>query len=139
MGQSESGRLPLLRLPRDELAHTKGAGMKDIGIITLLSVIVSAAAPTSGGSADHNPAKSFLTTKSANQFASCFADTQDNSGLPWAYVRKEDGGTFSNLGPRPLSSAYFVVVSDRGGRRDVRLEGNGAREIAVNRAVTECV
>ncbi len=110
--------------------------MKDIGIVTLLSVIISAAAPTSP---DYKPAKSFVTAKSADQFASCFADTQDRGGLAWAYIRKNDGGTFSNLGPRSLASAYFVVVSDRGARREVRLEGNGAKEIGVNRAVDQCV
>jgi len=112
--------------------------MKD-GIITLLSVIISAAAPTSATSSEYKPAKSLITAKSTDQFASCFASTQDDSGLPWAYVRKDDGGTFSNLGPRSLSSAYFVVVSDRGARREVRLEGNGAKEIGINRAVDQCV
>ena len=113
--------------------------MKDIGIVTLLSVIVSAAAPSSLALSEYKPAKSLVTAKSTDQFASCFASTQDEGGLPWAYIRKDDGGTFSNLGPRSLSSAYFVVVSDRGARREVRLEGNGAREIGVNRAVDQCV
>jgi hypothetical protein len=119
--------------------------MRDIGIITLLSVIISAAAPTSPKAPEYKPAKSsvaaksFVTAKSADQFASCFADTQDRSALPWSYVRKNDGGAFSNLGSRPVSSAYFVVVSDRGARREVRLEGNGGREIAVDRAVSQCV
>ena len=119
--------------------------MKDIGIISLLSVIISAAAPSSPRAPVYEPAnslvaaKSFVTAKSTDQFASCFADTQDSSALPWAYVRKDDGGTFSNLGPRSISSAYFVVVSDRGSNREVRLEGNGAKEIAVNRAVNQCV
>jgi len=113
--------------------------MKDIGIISLLSVIVSAAAPNSASSMDYKPAKSFLTAKSTNQFASCFSDTQDRSALAWWYVPKDDGGTFSNLGARTLQSAYFVVVSDRGAKREVRLEGNGAAEIGVNRAVSQCV
>lgn len=113
--------------------------MKDIGIITLLSVIISAAAPSSPGALESIPAKSFATAKSTDQFASCFAGTQDRGALPWSYVRKEDGGTFSNLGSRTIQSAYFVVVSDRGSSREVRLEGNGASEIAVNRAVDQCV
>ena len=113
--------------------------MKDIGIITLLSVIISAAAPSSTASSDYKPARSFVTAKSTDQFTSCFANTQDRDGLAWAYIRKDDGGTFSNLGPRSLSSAYFVVVSDHGARREVRLEGNGSKEIGVNRAVDQCV
>ena len=72
--------------------------MKDIGIITLLSVIISAAAPSSPNALASNATKSFATAKSADQFASCFAGTQDRGALPWSYVRKEDGGTFSNLG-----------------------------------------
>jgi hypothetical protein len=125
--------------------------MKDIGIVSLLSVIISAAAPNSPTSATSTtsaasaasvpsaPTRSFQTAKSIDQFASCFADTQDRSALAWWYVPKDDGGTFSNLGSRTLQSAYFVVVSDRGAKREVRLEGNGASEIAVNRAVSQCV
>jgi hypothetical protein len=113
--------------------------MKDIGIITLLSVIISAAAPSSPGSPQRMSAKAFITAKSTDQFGSCFAGAQDSGALPWSYVPKEDGGTFSNLGSRPISSAYFVVVSDRGSNREVRLEGNGSSEIAVNRAVSQCV
>ncbi|MEO8455029.1 MAG: hypothetical protein ABI454_07705 [Sphingomicrobium sp.] len=113
--------------------------MKDVGIITLLSVIISAAAPSSPNALETGPAKSFATAKSIDQFASCFTDTQDRGALPWSYVRKEDGGTFSNLGSRTIKSAYFVVVSDRGPSREVRLEGNGASEIAVNQAVDQCV
>src|SRR5438270_627221 len=113
--------------------------MKSIAIISLLSVIIPAAAPSSATLPDYQSVKSFVTVKSTDQFASCFADTQDRGGLAWAYIRKDDGGTFSNLGPRSLSSAYFVVVSDRGTRRDVRLEGNGAKEVGINRAVDQCV
>ena len=137
--------------------------MKDIGIITLLSVIVSAAAPNAPiygaaftapqtkaeaaapaqpfvpSSLADRPAKMFVTAKSTNQFDSCFAGKQDDSALPWWFVPKRNGGTFSNLGSRTMKSAYFVVVSDRGPRREVRLEGNGAQETAVNRAVSQCI
>lgn len=121
--------------------------MKDIGIFTLLTVIVSAAAPASPAynrsapfvAQEYSAARSFVTTKSTDQFASCFAGSQDSAGLPWAFVPKDDGGTFSNIGARRAVSAYFVVVSDRGSRREVRLEGTGAAEFAVNRAVSQCV
>src|SRR3954451_5026915 len=103
--------------------------MKDIPIITLLSVIISAAAPSSPAFSEYNPTKSFLTAKSTDQFASCFADTQDRGALPWWYAPKNNGGTFSNLGSRSVQSAYFVVVPDCGSSREVRLEGNGALEI----------
>ena len=112
------------------------AKMKDIGIITFLSVIVSAAAPTPPV---HKPGVDFVTAKSTDAFASCFANTQDRGALPWWYAPKDHGGTFSNLGSRSMRSAYFVTVSDRGGAREIRLEGKGAAEAPVRRAVSECV
>jgi hypothetical protein len=120
--------------------------MKDIGIFTLLTVIVSAAAPASPEysrtvpftAQEYSPAKSFASAKSTEQFANCFADSQDNAGLPWSFVPKEDGGTFSNLGARSGGSAYFVVVTDRGSRREIRLEGSGRSEAAVGRAISQC-
>jgi hypothetical protein len=116
-------------------------------MFTLLTVIVSAAAPASPSfdrsvpfsAQEFAPATSFVTAKSTDQFASCFAGIQDGAGLPWSFVPKEDGGTFSNIGARSGGSAYFVVVSDRGPRREVRLEGSGGSEAAVSRAVSQCV
>ena len=129
--------------------------MRHIGIITVLSVIVSAAAPNApiyganstavqtkaaaspsqpvgpaipSALAD-KPAKMFVTAKSTAQFDSCFADKEDAGALPWWFVPKRGGGTFSNLGSRTMKSAYFVVISDRGPRREIRLEGNGGKEI----------
>jgi hypothetical protein len=118
--------------------------MKEIGIGILLSVTVSAAAPIA---AEHNAARpvvestasatSFTTAKSTEQFASCFGNTQDRVRQAWWFVPKEDGGTFSNLGAKNVAAAYYVVVSDQGARRQVRLEGDGAN--AVNRAVLQCI
>ena len=138
--------------------------MKYVGIITVLSVIVSAAAPnapTYGANSTavqakaaaspsqpvgpaisalaDKPAKMFVTAKSTAQFDSCFANKEDAGALPWWFVPKRGGGTFSNLGSRTMKSAYFVVISDRGPRREARLEGNGAKEIAVNRTVSQCI
>jgi hypothetical protein len=121
--------------------------MKDIGIFTLLTVIVSAAAPASPeynrsapfAAQEFSPAKSFVTAKSTEQFSGCFANTQDSGGTPWSFVPKDNGGTFSNLGARSGASAYFLVVSDRGSRRELRLEGSGRTEIAVSSAVSQCV
>ena len=121
--------------------------MKDIGIFTLLTVIVIAAAPASPAynravpfaAQEYSPAKLFVTAKSTDQFASCFAGREDSGGVAWSFVPKDDGGTFSNLGSRSGASAYFLVVSDRGARREVRLEGSGASETGINRAVSQCV
>jgi hypothetical protein len=118
--------------------------MKEIGIGILLSVTVSAAAPIA---AEHSaakpaiespaPATAFTTAKSTDQFASCFGNTQDRLRKAWWFVPKEDGGTFSNLGAKNAAAPYFIVVSDRGALRQVRLEGDGAN--AVNRAVLQCI
>ena len=118
--------------------------MKEIGIGILLSVTVSAAAPIA---AEHNatnpavessaPPTAFTTAKSTEQFASCFGNTQDRVRKAWWFVPKEDGGTFSNLGAKNVAATYFVVVSDQGARRHVRLEGDGAN--AVNGAVLQCI
>jgi hypothetical protein len=118
--------------------------MKEIGIGILLSVTVSAAAPIAAGHHAPNtaversaPATSFTTGKSTEQFATCFGNTQDRVRQAWWFVPKEDGGTFSNLGAKTAAAPYFVVVSDSGARRQVRLEGDGAK--AVNRAVLQCI
>jgi hypothetical protein len=118
--------------------------MEHIGIGILLSVMVSAAAPIA---AEHSvskpaldssaPAAAFTTVRSTEQFASCFGNTQDRVRQAWWFVPKEDGGTFSNLGAKNVAAAYYVVVSDEGARRQVRLEGEGAN--AVNRAVLQCI
>lgn len=121
--------------------------MKDISIFTLLTVIVSAAAPASPAynravpfsAQEYSSTKLLVTAKSTEQFFGCFANSQDNAGLPWSFVPKEDGGTFSNLGARSGVSAYFVVVSDRGARREIRVEGSGGSEAGVSRAVSQCV
>src|SRR5438067_5260636 len=121
--------------------------MKDIGIFTLLTVIVSAAAPASPqynlaapfAAQEYSPARLFVTAKSTDQFASCFAGREDSGGVPWSFVPKDDGGTFSNVGSRSGASAYFLVVSDHGSRRELRLEGRGGSEVAVSKAVTQCV
>lgn len=117
--------------------------MEHIGIGILLSVMVSAAAPIAveHSAAKHvespAPATSFTTAKSTEQFATCFGNTQDHVRQAWWFVPKEDGGTFSNLGAKTNAAAYYVVVSDQGARRQVRLEGDGAN--AVNRAVLQCI
>ena len=50
-----------------------GSAMREIGLVTLLSVAVTAAAP---GPQAYRPAV-YVTPKSTQDFASCFARTQD--------------------------------------------------------------
>jgi hypothetical protein len=116
-----------------------GARMKQIGIVTLLSVFASAAAP---GLPAYQSGATLLTSKSTEQFAGCFVEAQDRASLAWWFVPKADGGTFSNLGAKGVRSPYFLAVSDRGWSREVRFEGvNAASPVGrtVTRAVDQCV
>lgn len=108
--------------------------MREIGIVTLLSVAVTAAAP---GPRDDRPA-TFQTPKSTEDFATCFARAQDRSGTAWWFVPRENGGTFSNLGNRKGAAAYFVVINDRGPHRDVALDEH-AQAAGLREVVNQCI
>ncbi|MGN6849101.1 MAG: hypothetical protein ACTHJK_06460 [Sphingomicrobium sp.] len=93
--------------------------MKDLGFVTLISVAAIAAAP---GSPRTGPT-AFETVKSTQQFAECFSRAQDKLSRPWAFVPKENGGgTFSNLGAPAVQNPYFLVINDRGSRREIQLQ-----------------
>jgi hypothetical protein len=108
--------------------------MKEIGLVTLLSVAVTAAAPN----ARSNPPASYATLKSTAQFADCFARSQERHGIPWWFIPKERGGTFSDLGAKSVARPYFLVIDDRGTRRDIQLQ-QGAPEGAQSEAVQQCI
>jgi len=107
--------------------------MKQVGILTLVSVMATAAAPVIP---DRSAGATEVTGKSVEQFGGCFAAAQDRAGLAWAYVPKGDGGTFSNLGAKGARDLYFLAVTDRGRVREIRLETAG-RQVA--RAVDRCI
>ena len=108
--------------------------MREIGIVTLLSVAVTAAAP---GPQAYRPAV-YVTPKSTQDFASCFARSEEKRGAAWSFSPREHGGAFSNLGARNAAATYFVVIHDRGTRREIALDmkspGGGPRE-----ALNECI
>lgn len=108
--------------------------MKDFGIVALLSVIVNAAAPR----LDAPPAPVLTTAKSAQAFTDCFARSQDRQSAAWAFVPKKHGGTFSNLGASSAAAPYFLVISDRGERREIRIE-NVAPSGAQERGMLQCL
>jgi len=113
---------------------SRGLTMKEVGLVTLLSVAVTAAAP---GPQAYRPAV-YVTPKSTQDFASCFAQTQDERGAAWWFVPRDHGGTFSNLGAKNAAATYFVVIHDRGAKREIALDQQsavaGARE-----ALNECI
>jgi hypothetical protein len=109
--------------------------MKDLGIVTLISVAAIAAAPAAQGS---HPTD-FATAKSTQAFADCFAHAQERSSKAWWFVPKESGGgTFSNLGAASVSKPYFVVISDRGSRREIQLQ-NASWDGPEARGVEQCI
>jgi hypothetical protein len=81
------------------------------------------------------------TSKSVAGFGTCFVAAQERASLAWSFVPNAHGGTFSNLGAKGVTSAYFLVVSDRGARRELRLEpvtATAGLDARVVRAVGQC-
>jgi hypothetical protein len=112
--------------------------MKQVGLITLVSVIASAAAPA----APARQGASVATSKSVAQFGGCFVAAQERASLAWSYVPKPHGGTFSNVGATGVARPYFLAVSDRGPKRVIRLEPANASapvDPRVASAVDQCV
>jgi hypothetical protein len=101
-------------------------------MMTMLSVAATAAAPN----APHQPA-GITTAKSVQEFAACFASSQDRRSAPWWFVPKESGGTFSNYGAASVAKPYFVVISERGLRREIRLDNVAAASPAAQ-GVSQC-
>jgi len=108
--------------------------MKAFGIVTLTSVIAVAAAPTAPAARG----SSFATMKSTEEFADCFSRIQDRHSVPWWFVSKERGGTFSNAGAPAVGQPYLLLISDRGGRREILLQ-NASSDGPEARAVNQCI
>ena len=113
--------------------------MKHFGIVTLVSVAASAAAP--GSNAGH-AAVTRETSRTVEQFGGCFVDAQERAALAWSYVPQSRGGTFSNFGARGARAHYFLAVLDTGSVRRLRLETPSASssiDPRVARAVDQCI
>lgn len=109
--------------------------MKDLGIVTLISVAAIAAAPASQTS--HPTA--FATAKSTQAFADCFTHAQERNLKAWWFVPKESGGgTFSNAGAASVKQPYFVEISDRGSRREIHVQ-NASWDGPIARGVEQCI
>jgi hypothetical protein len=105
--------------------------MRSLGIVTIMSVVATAAAPAS------SPSR-LVTEKTSHAFADCFVRSQEMRAAAWAYVPKADGGTFSNLGAPSVARPYFLVVSDRGSHREIVIEGAGRKSTAFEGA-NQCI
>lgn len=111
--------------------------MKQVGIVVLVSVAASAAAPSPR--AVHKPA-TVETNKTVEQFGGCFVNAQDRASLAWSYIPQSRGGTFSNFGARGARAPYFLAVLDRGSTHQVRLESAGSTiDPRVSGAVDQCI
>lgn len=109
--------------------------MKDLGIVTLISVAAIAAAPAS----QKGHPTAFATAKSTQAFASCFAHARERESKAWWFVPKESGGgTFSNAGAASVKQPYFVEISDRGIRREIHVQ-NASWDGPVARGVEQCI
>ena len=83
--------------------------MKEIGIVTLLSVVAVAAAPSARG--EHSTI--FITRKAGTAFGACFAAAR-------------------------LGKPSDLVVTDRGSRREIQLKG-AALDGPEAQAVKQCL
>lgn len=108
--------------------------MKEIGVVTLISVVAIAAAPAPRQAA---PAP-LQTLKSAPEFADCVAQSQDKQQAAWWFVPSDHGGVFSNLGAGTDRKAYFVVIKDKGKLREVALRDTAPGH-PITKAVTQCI
>jgi type II secretory pathway pseudopilin PulG len=109
--------------------------MRDFGIVALLSVIATAAAPT----APSAKVETYLTAKSTQQFAGCYAEVQKQRyGAALWYVPNATGGAFSGVGGPDGRQPYFIRINDRGSQREIFLQGaiaNGPEA----RGVSQCI
>jgi len=108
--------------------------MRDFGIVALLSVVATAAAPTVPSSS----VESYVTGKSTQQFADCYRRTQARDGESLWYVADRRQVALSNLGAPAVRQPYFIEIRDRGTLREILLRGaaSGGREA---QGVSQCV
>jgi hypothetical protein len=67
------------------------------------------------------PVMTVSSGKSLSAFGSCFADAQERSGQPWAFVAADHGGSFTNEGAAKHAAAYRLQISNSGGANQLRL------------------
>lgn len=127
------GRIASNRQPSEHVIQIGGKPMKSLGLITVLSVAVTALAP----GVQSRPPAGTETAKSVQAFTECFKRAQDVHAAAWAFVPSRSGGTFSNFGAAGVDKPYFIVVRDRGNRRDIVLDNVAAASPAAL-GVSQC-
>lgn len=92
--------------------------MRDFGIVALLSVIATAAAPTAPASS----IQTYATSKSTQQFADCYRTHEWEGSRLW-YAADRRRTALSNLGTTVVRQPYFIEIRDRGTLREILLRG----------------
>ena len=112
-----------------------GVLMRDFGIVALLSVIATAAAPTARPPKIEN----YVTSKSMSQFAGCYARSQGKRSSVRVYPDCDRGAAaFSNLAQAGDRQPYLILIRDRGAQRHVSLQGVVPGSIEA-RGVSQCI
>jgi hypothetical protein len=103
-------------------------------IASIMLLALAAASP--GGPA---PLFSGVTSKSLDGFASCFTDSQESAGRPWAFVPTNSGGVFSNSGAMSAAAPYFLQMTRAGAQHRLSLFAEArAPSDTIMRAVERC-
>lgn len=108
--------------------------MRSLGIATIMSAVATAGAPSIPPTSD----QPMVTAKSTGAFADCFIEDQNRRSAAWAFVPNAKGGMFSNVGARSVATPYFLRISDRGERREIRIE-DAAPESPAAKGVDRCL
>lgn len=90
--------------------------MREIGIVTLLSVAATAAAPTP------RIAEPVAAPSATSRYAACLASSETPTAARWWIVANERGGSIALPAGARVQHAYLVVVDDQGERSEMALE-----------------
>jgi hypothetical protein len=77
------------------------------------------------------------TTKSLNDFGSCFTRLQERDSRVWAFLPRPGGGIFTNAGARGVTAQYWLAFDEAKPLNQIRLLAGSASANLVE-AVRAC-
>ena len=77
------------------------------------------------------------SSKSLDQFGTCFTQIADRASRAWAYLPSERGGTFTDSGARGASASYWLQVHGARGATQLRLFST-TRATEIREAIDRC-